>query len=92
MLVVIVSLSVCDVINFEINLSFIIKPLFYMTKNSGQKSKYLKNKKSISHKIKNIFHDFKGVSSCQKLSQTQEWTTFKSPFNKNQPNTLNCKA
>ena len=32
---VIICLLFCNVINFEINLSFIIKPLYYMTKKSG---------------------------------------------------------
>ena len=36
----------CDVINFEINLIFLIKPFFYMTKKSRQKLKYLENDKS----------------------------------------------
>ena len=32
-----------DVINFEINLIFLTKPFFYMTKRSRQKFKYLEN-------------------------------------------------
>ena len=36
----------CDIINFEINLIFLIKLFFYMSKNSRQKFKYLKNDKS----------------------------------------------
>ena len=39
-------LGSCDVINFEINLSFFNKPFSYMNKKSGQKCKYLKNEKS----------------------------------------------
>ena len=39
-------LSVCDVINFEINLLFLIKLFFNMTKNSWQKFKYIENEKS----------------------------------------------
>ena len=35
-----------DVITFEINLICLIKPFFYMTKNSRQKFKYLENEKS----------------------------------------------
>ena len=42
-----VCLPGCDVINFEINLIFLIKSFFYMTKKSRQKFKYLDNKKSI---------------------------------------------
>ena len=36
----------CDVIKFEINLIFLFKPFFYMTKKSRQKIKYLGNEKS----------------------------------------------
>ena len=49
---------VCDVINFEINLSFLIKSFSYIMKKSGQKSKYLKNKKGVKHGVKSIFHPF----------------------------------
>ena len=35
----------CDVINFEINLIFLIKPFFYISKKLRQKFKYLDNKK-----------------------------------------------
>ena len=35
-----------DVINFEINLNFLMKPFLYMTKKSGQKFKYLEIEKS----------------------------------------------
>ena len=38
--------KVCDVKNAEINLPFLIKPVFYLTKKSRQKFKYLKNEKS----------------------------------------------
>ena len=34
----------CDFINFEINLIFLIKPSFYMTKKARQKLKYLEKK------------------------------------------------
>ena len=33
--IVIISCPVCDVINLEINLSFLTKPFFYITKKSG---------------------------------------------------------
>ena len=36
----------CDVISFGINLFFLIKPFFYVTEKSTQKSKYLENEKS----------------------------------------------
>ena len=32
--------------NFEINLNFLIKPFFYITKKSSQKYKYIENEKS----------------------------------------------
>ena len=35
-----------DAINLEINLIFLIKPFFYMSKKSRQKIKYLENEKS----------------------------------------------
>ena len=46
MCIAIVCCAGCDVKNFEINRIFLIKSLFYMTKRSTQKSKYLKNKTS----------------------------------------------
>ena len=47
MCIIIISCPVYDVINFEIN-----------ENKSGQKFKYLKNKKSFNHEIKNLFHHF----------------------------------
>ena len=41
----IVCFPSCDVKNFEINLIFLIKPFFYMTKKSKQKFKYLENER-----------------------------------------------
>ena len=38
--IVIIYVPGCDVINFEINQNFLIKPFFYITKNSGQKYRY----------------------------------------------------
>ena len=43
MCIAIVSSPVCVFINFEINLIFLIKAFFYMTKKSRQKLKYLGN-------------------------------------------------
>ena len=62
----------CDVINFEINLTFLIKLFFYITKKSRHKFKYLQNEKSFSGEIKSIFHLFKRAFSRQNLSQTRE--------------------
>ena len=58
MCIVIISCSVCDVINFKINQSLLIKPFSYITKMLGQKCKYLKNKKSSKHETKSIFHHY----------------------------------
>ena len=58
MYIVIICCPVYDLINFEINHGFVIKPLFYMTKKSGQKRKYLTKEKSFQHEIKSIFHQF----------------------------------
>ena len=52
----------CDVLHFEINLIFLIKPFLSMIKKSRQKFKYLKNEKSLSGEIKSIFVIFKGLS------------------------------
>ena len=46
MYIVIICFPVYDVINFEIDFWFLINPLFYMTKKSGQKFECRKNKKS----------------------------------------------
>ena len=46
MCIAIACLPGCDVMNFEINLIFLIKPFLYMTKKSTQKLKYLENEKS----------------------------------------------
>ena len=58
MWIAIVCLPCCDVINFKINLIFLIKPFLYMTKKSRQKLKYLENEKSFWGEIKSIFHYF----------------------------------
>ena len=53
----------CDVTNFEINLIFLIKPFFYITKKSRRKLKYLdKAKRFQKKKKKKFFIIFKGVS------------------------------
>ena len=39
-----------DVKNFEINLNFLIKPFFCLTKRSRQKFKYLEDEKSFKMK------------------------------------------
>ena len=48
----------CDVINFEVNLIFLMKSFFFMTNKSWQKFKYIENEKSFQREIKSIFHPF----------------------------------
>ena len=58
MCTVFVWLPVLDMIKFEINLIFLIKPFFYIIKKSRQKFKHLENKKSFQGEIKSIFLPF----------------------------------
>ena len=58
MCVVIVCFPGWDVINFEINLIFLIKTFWYMTKKSRQKRKYLQNENSFLGEITSIFYHF----------------------------------
>ena len=58
MCIAIVCWPSCDVINFEINLIFLIKPFFNITENSRQKFKYLENEKNFEDEIKSISHHF----------------------------------
>ena len=54
-----------DVIKFEINFIFIIKPFFYMTKKPRWKFKDLKNKESFWGEIISIFHqELSVVKGC----------------------------
>ena len=63
MCILIIFSPVCDVINLEINLSFLIKPFFYITKTSRQKFKYPKSEKSHEKKKqKNFSINFKEFS------------------------------
>ena len=64
--IVIVCFIGCDVINFEINHIFLIKQIFYIIKNSRQKS-WKRREISMSNK-----RDFKRLFSCQKMSHTRE--------------------
>ena len=54
MCISIVCFPCCDVVSFEINFIFLIKPFSYMTKKSRQKFKYLENEKSFQGEIKNL--------------------------------------
>ena len=55
----------CDVINFEIYLSFLTKPFSSMSKSSEQKLKYLKKERTFSGEMKTIFCLFKGRSDIR---------------------------
>ena len=61
MCIIIVCSTGCGVINFEINLIFLIKPLFLYDQKSTQKFKNLENEKSFYNKINSIFHHFSKV-------------------------------
>ena len=75
MCIAIVCFLDCDVINFEINLIFLIKPFLCMIKKLRQRFKHLENekrwKKEVKQKgwkqTKSIFHNFKGLSVAKYL-------------------------
>ena len=46
----------CDLVKFKINFVFLIKSFSHMTKNLGQKFKYLENESSFQGETKSIFH------------------------------------
>ena len=77
----IVCYSACDVIKYQINLIFLIKPFRYMTKNSRQNLKYLENEKSFWAEIKLIFHFFKGISDAKNYVRPES-APLKSLWNK----------
>ena len=56
--IVIVCYPFFDVKSFKFYLSFLIPPFSYLIKNSEQKLKYLKNKKSFYGEVKISFHHF----------------------------------
>ena len=64
MSIAIVFFSGCDIINFEFTLNFIIRPFFYMTKNSKQTFNF-KMKRDFKMK-KAFFIIFKGISVAKK--------------------------
>ena len=59
----------CDVINFEINLIFLIKSFFYMTKKSRQNLDILRMKRAFKVKKKHFLIIFKGFSVAKFLNQ-----------------------
>ena len=62
MCITIVCQPDCDVIKFEINLMFLIKPFCYMTKSSRQKFKYPETKRTFEVKWKAFFIISEGLS------------------------------
>ena len=56
---------VCDVINFEVYLILLIKPFSYMTKESEQTFKYLKNERAFKVKRETFFIIQKGFQLFQ---------------------------
>ena len=67
---VFICCPVCNVINFEINLSFFVKPFFYITKKSAQKCKYLKNERAFIEANKNNFPGSKSATLSNVRTQT----------------------
>ena len=63
----------CDIINFEINLSLLIKLVFYITKKSRQKCKYLKNKRTCtslcSYHVMYVFQSESTFYSCLNVKE-----------------------
>ena len=72
MCIAIVCFPDFGVINFEINVIPLIKPLLHVTKKSRQKLKFLEKKKHFYDKTWNIFHHFSRAFNCTNLSQTWE--------------------
>ena len=58
MCIAIVCFTGFYIINFELNLIFLINPFFYKTKKSRQKFKYLENERNFYGEIKSICHHF----------------------------------
>ena len=59
---------ICDVINFEINHGFFIKPFFHITKRSGQNINISGTKRAFNMNIKAFFIIFKVLSIVRKIS------------------------
>ena len=52
------AIQVCDIINFVVNLIFLIKLFFYLTKTLSQKFHYLEKEKELLKINKNNFSSF----------------------------------
>ena len=70
MCITIVYFPDCGVINFEINLFFLIQSFFYFTKKSRQKFKIFRPKRAFKLKWKAFFTVFYLTFSCQKPEST----------------------
>ena len=77
MCILITSFTICDVMNFENNLRFLIKLFSWMIKKLWKIIKYLQAEKSFENEINRIIHNFERACNCQILSQRIffcEWT------------------
>ena len=54
----------CEVIKYEINLIFLIKPFSCMTKLSRQIFKYLEKENNFLGEIKSVFKGFSVAENC----------------------------
>ena len=72
MCIVMFCCPVCDIINFEINHNFVIKPFFYITKKSELNVNISRMERAFKYEMKSIFDHFKKTFNCKKLSQTRE--------------------
>ena len=74
MCIAMISFSVNNVKNFEINPSHLIKPFCYITKKSSQKRKYLNNEKVKCQMLRSNEKHFSLLLalSCQKLSRISQ--------------------
>ena len=77
----------CDVIKFEINSTFLIKPFRYMTKKSRQKLKHLENEKNFWGEMKRIFHYFQRAFR----PESAPLSAFKSEIKKWWPQNCLCR-
>ena len=62
--IIIICFPICNDMNFEINLRFLIRPFSYIIEKSEQKTKYFQRKKSFLGAIKSVFHYFKRAFNC----------------------------
>ena len=70
MSIAIVCYPGCDVMAFEINLTFLIESFFLHDQKVWQKLKYLENEKSFWGEIKSVFTIFKGLSVIKNCFRT----------------------